>query len=595
VTRRTAVLAALLLALMTDLVLGGCVSLPHTGAVRTRSIDADAGGDTLVDFIPAGPRAGSSPVQLVESFLTAMTATPLDTSVARQFLAPRSRRGWDPARGTVVYSSQQLAAGPPGNESTVTLRLRDVVELDARGGWLGAPTSAHGRDYRLRLTRVHGQWRITDPPDRLLIPRTHLDTQYQQFFLYFVDPSAQVVVPEPVYVPRGTEAPTLLVAGLLRGVAPRLADVERTYLPDASPSPTVTVDREGTAVVPLASEVRSLAGPALRLLFTQLAWTLGQVPGVQQLEVTAGGSPVVLPGSGARVGVDGFTQADPSVAWASTGLFGVRGSRVVELGSQGEDRVSGPFGALPLAPRAVAVDLLGQHVAGVTSDGRSVVAADRDGVPGRAARVSDAHTVYRGGTDVLRPSYDLHGQLWIVDRTRSGARLSVVRQGVARTVRAPGLTGARVQRLLVSRDGTRLVAVVRRGGQDQLLVARVRRDSAGEVVGIVPARRLMIEGAPDRMRDVAWRTPTRLAVLVARSAATSEVLLANIDGSSTPQQLSTDSSLFRGRAVRVLTSPTPATPIYLLTTTGRLFTLSGRGQWTASSIRPGLEAPSFVG
>ena len=600
-TRRTAVLLAVLLALAVDLGTNGCTSLPSTGAVHARSVDDSAGGDALVDFTPAGPRPGANPVHLVESWLTAMTATPLDTSVAREFLTPASRRSWRPTRGTVVYGSQQLAPAPVSPVSVgsvVTLRLRDVVTLGTRGSWLGAPAAGHGLDDRLRLVRVRGQWRIADPPDRLLVPRTHFDTQYQQYQLYFVDQSGQVLVPESVYLPRGTRAPTLLVAGLLRGVAPRLAGVERTYLPGGppgdGPAVKVTVDGEGTAVVPLGAAVRRLDETALRLLFSQLAWTLAQVPSVQRLHVTAGGRPVDLPGAGATVDVDSLTQADPSVAWASTGLFGVRSGRVVSLAGQGEDRVSGPFGALPLVPRAVAVDLLGQHLAGVTSDGRSVLEADRDAAPGRPARVSDAHTVYRG-VDLLRPSYDLQNQLWLVDRTPAGARLSVVRRGVAREVAAPGLTGAVVQRLLVSRDGTRLVAEVRRGGADQLLLARVRRDANGVVLGVVGTRRLRIEGTPDRIRDIAWRTPTKLAVLVAPSAGTSEVLLVNIDGSSTAQQLNTSSSLFRGRAVRVLTSPATGAPLYLLTTTGRLYTLSGRGQWTASSIRPGLSAPTFVG
>ena len=49
--------------------------------------------------------------------------------------------------------------------------------------------------------------------------------------------------------------------------------------------------------------------------------------------------------------------------------------------------------------------------------------------------------VYPRGTDLLRPAYDLYGQLFVVDRTSAGAGLSVVRAGDARTVRAPGLTG----------------------------------------------------------------------------------------------------------------------------------------------------------
>jgi hypothetical protein len=263
--------------------------------------------------------------------------------------------------------------------------------------------------------------------------------------------------------------------------------------------------------------------------------------------------------------------------------------------SQGEERVSGPFGALPLAPRAIAVDPLAQHIAGVSADGRQVLVADRDGVPGRAARLSDTRTVYREGTDVLRPSYDLYGQLWVVDRTSSGARLSVVRGGVAHPLTAPGITGARVTRFVLSRDGTRLVAQVRRGERDELVLARVRRDAKGHVLGVSPARRIVMQGVPEQIRDIAWRTSASLAVLVAPSSGTSEVLLAKVDGSSTATELSTDAALFQGRAERLVTSSSTGSPLLLGTADGRLYQLSGRGRFSPADIRRGLLAPTFVG
>src|SRR5690242_21937782 len=94
--------------------LSGCVSLPREGAVRSVTAEDQADSETLVDYTPGGPKKGSEPVPLVDNWLKAMTATPLNTSVARQFLTSDSRPGWVPERGTLVYGSHTLTSLPSG-------------------------------------------------------------------------------------------------------------------------------------------------------------------------------------------------------------------------------------------------------------------------------------------------------------------------------------------------------------------------------------------------------------------------------------------------------------------------------------------------
>jgi hypothetical protein len=589
-----ALLLGLLLAVTLDVGASACVRLPQDGPVRSVAAQDDAGDESLYDFTPSGPLPGLERVPLVDNFLTSMTATPLSTYVAREFLTASSSRSWVPERGTVVYGTQQLVNGPNG---TVVLRLHDVVELDSRGTWRGDPTGGRGRDYRLRLVKENGEWRIQNPPDRLVIPRAHFDARYEQYLLYFPEQSGQVLVPEPVYAPRDRQTPTLLVAGLLKGPEPALQATERTFFPKGSALDgiSVPVSRDGTAEVPLNHQVLDADDKQLNLVYAQLAWTLGQVPGVKRLQVTVDGTPVDVPHSRDDVGVDGFTEFDPSVAWASSALFGLRDGRVVTLGSGGEDRISGAFGTLPLGLRSIAVDLLGQHVAGVSGDGSRVVESDRDGVPGRPATRDDVGTVYAGGVDVARPVYDLYGQLWLVDRAASGARLSVVRAGTARTIDAPGISGADVTTFSLSRDGTRLVALVRRGGRDVVLVSRVRRDVKGRVLGVGAPHRLDLGRTTGRVRDIAWRTPASLAVLVAPTPDSSQVEVVKVDGSSSAANLSTDPELFRARATRLVTAPARGTPLFVETRDDRLYSLSRNGRWRRSVIEPGLRSPTFVG
>jgi hypothetical protein len=592
VRRRTALAGALLVALGVNVGVEGCVQLPHGGPVKSVSVEDDADGDTLVDYTPAGPKKGTAPIPLVDNFLTSMTATPLNTRVAREFLTSSSRDRWVPERGTVVYGNQQIVSRGRGR---LVLRLRDVVELDGRGAWRGDPTGGHGHDYRLRLVKQDGQWRIDRPPDRLLIPRAHFDTQYQQFLMYFVAKGARVLVPEPVYVPRGRQAPTLLVASLLKGPRPDLG-AERTLVPKGTSLDgiSVPVSREGTAEVPLSDQVLDLGDDQLSTVYAQLSWTLGQVPGVRRVRVTVDGAPVELPGSRGDVAVDGWSVYDPAVSWASASLFGLRSGRLVAIGSGGEENVTGPFGVLRLGLRSIAVDMLGQQVAGVTADGRRVLEGNRDGVAGRRPTRGDVRTVF-AGRDVLQPAYDLYGQLWVVDRADSGARLSVVQRGTARPVTAPGLTGADVRRFVLSRDGTRLVTQVRRDGRDELLVARVRRDSEGRVRGVDQPKALAVSGGPDRIRDIAMSSPATVAVLSGPTGGSSQIVAVKVDGSTSGTTPTAAPQIFAHRATELVASPDPATSLFLQSPSGRLYTLSHTGRWHPSAIESGLRAVTYVG
>ena len=586
-TRRPALL---LLAILSALALTGCVRLPQDGPVRTIAAENPGDADALVDYTPGGPKPGSAPVPLVDNFLAAMTATPLNTFVAREFLASESGRSWVPEQGTVAYGSHRLVSEPGGR---VRLVLGDVVELDDRGTWLGDPTRGRGLSYDLRLVRENGEWRISRPPNRLLVPRTHFDTEYQPYMLYFFEKSAQVLVPEPVYVPRGLQAPTMLVAGLLKGPARNLRGVERTFFPPSTSLDgiSVPVSRDGTAEVPLSDAVLDVDDQQLNLLFAQIAWTLSQIPGVERIRVTVNGTPVDLGGTSVDVRVGSWSEFDPAVAWASTALFGIRDGRVVAVNNGKEESVGGPFGRAPLGLRSIGVDLPAQHVSGVSSDGTRVLESAMNATPGQ----SQVRTVY-AGTDVLCPVYDLYGQVWILDRTASGAQLAVVRAGVPRVVQVPGLSGHAVVRMVLSRDGTRLVAQLRENGRDSLVISRVERDHRGRVRRVSPATPLPLPGEGGAViHGLAWRTPSSVAVLVSPSSGASQLLAVKVDGSAAPEEVNTNAEVFRDDALRLVTSPAVGAPLYIGTATGQLFSLASTGRWTGTNIRPGLVAPVFVG
>ena len=249
---------------------------------------------------------------------------------------------------------------------------------------------------------------------------------------------------------------------------------------------------------------------------------------------------------------------------------------------------------LALGLRSLAVDLLAQHIAGVSSDGRTVLESDRDGVPGRTARAATSAPSTRAPTCSGPPTTSTASS-GSSTAPRAGARVSVVRAGTARPVVAPGVTGAQVDRVTLSRDGTRLVTQVRRGGRDRVLVSRVERDTKGRVTRVGPAQVLPLGGARAR----SWTSPGRgrppWRCWCGRRSTTSQVLLVKVDGSSTAASLETDAELFDGRATRLVASPAPGTPLLLGTADGRLLGLSRTGRWARTAIEPGLGAATFVG
>ena len=53
------------------------------------------------------------------------------------------------------------------------------------------------------MDREDGEWRIAKAPDALIVPRTWFAPRFRQVSLYFFDPTGQILVPEPVFVPSG--------------------------------------------------------------------------------------------------------------------------------------------------------------------------------------------------------------------------------------------------------------------------------------------------------------------------------------------------------------------------------------------------------
>lgn len=568
----------------------GCSALPESGPIHRGSSDKTVEPDDTTRFSAPGPGRGDSRLEVANGFLTAMTANPLTAAVARSFLTTSAQSTWNPNRSTIVY---QVASANDAAGDVVRVRLSDAQRLDSRGGWLG-PTGRGDSRLRLHLVREGGQWRIEDPPDASLIPEWFLEQHYRPFNLYFFDQTERVLVPDRVYVPRGDQTSSTLVRALLSGPGADVAPVTRTeFPPQTQLDLSVPVAPDGTAEVPFNDTLLKLPPQKLTRAVAQLSWTLRQVPGLTRLRLTVEGAPVSLPDGRRDFSVQEGDVFAPTVQGADDQLYGLRKGRVVVIRDSIERAVPGLFGRPGFSLRSIGVRLDGKAIAAVATDGGTVFVGPASGVAtGKKARVSRVYA----GTNVLRPAYDVFGGLWLVDRTGTGSRIRLLAHGMTTTVDVPGISGRRVTAFVLSRDGTRIVAVIDgRGRGDRLVTANLLRSADGTFSRALAATE--IEGVPSDigdLRDVAWRSPNDLAVLGRPSRGRSEVAFVTLDGSpGDPTTVPPDS--LAGNAVALAGSPDSSLPLYLVVPGLPLQRLDPNSRWRSSGIAKGLLAPDYVG
>lgn len=575
--RRT-LIVLLLLGLCT-----ACVRVPDSGDVEVGDERGTSAQDSGFPYDPRPPQPGERATEIVQHFLDAMMANPTTTAVAKQFLSEQARESWHPDRAMITYDDIVT----PQGSNDVSVTLLNANHLNGRGVWQGRlPEKESVLDFE--MTVEDGEWRIDDPPDAMVVSDEFFETRYRQVSLYFLDPTAKVVVPEPVFVPRGGQLSAVLMRGLLLGPGPSLGGVTRSYIPDdLSLDLSSPVSPDGVAEVSLRGEAAGLDAESVELMTVQIAWTLRQDPSVRRVRLTINDTPVTVSGTSSDFDVDLGEAYTPVGAGSSQSLFALRDNRMISSIGGGENRVAGPFGTSDQELRSVSVNLDASQVAGVSTEGSSVVLAPVDDDPEHPAE-----TIVTDGTNVLTPAWDVSGRLWMVDRTTRGAAVSYWFKGRRHRVRVPGITGEAVTRFLVSRDGTRLIAVLRRPRGDVVVQSRLMlngsrvRGTRAEVV-----RR--DAGETVRIRDLDWHSPTELVAARVITDELSQITTFSVDGSNAVQSSDVPVELVRDKVVRLISSPDAATNPWAIAASGRIYDLSPD---TAGDAPPeGLRSLTFVG
>lgn len=561
--------------------LTGCVQMPTSGPVVESEVSGDSDDAPGISYDPRPPQEGAPAADIVDGFLEAMQATPIGTTVARQFLSREAAETWVPDEQIITYA--ELGDVSAGTE--VRVPLTDVNRYDERGAW---ERTQAGATLSLGLVEEDGEWRIDEVPDALIVPETWFGDWYERASLYYFDPSAEVLVPEPVFAPRGDQFASSLVRGLVTQPTDEEADVVRTSFP---PGPTQGLSVpivSGIARVALSGDPDTADDETADRMRAQLAWTLRQDDRINAIELSVGGEAFGVTGS-PQFGLEFGSGYDPNGSDLSTEMFALDRGLVV-AGSLGAfEATSGPLGQQDLGLRSISVSIDGSRVAGVAGDGTTLVSAPTEAPSGEVA------TLVSGAVDLAAPGWDHRGRAWVLDRGAGSARVYLVADGAAREVVVPGISGRRVTRLLVSRDGTRLVAVRRGPKVDTVLSGRIRHDTSGAVIGFTPLTPLAVPVEGDaRVRDIAWRSPTAVSVL---SDITTGSLVRTVSVDGAPGEITTTgTSRPRGPNRVLVSSPVDrpvSTEVYALA--GRAVTSLSRPERTVPDLPAGLTSLTYVG
>ncbi|MCB0912540.1 MAG: GerMN domain-containing protein, partial [Propionibacteriaceae bacterium] len=504
------------------LALAGCATVPTSGPVENHSPQA-TGVNSGVRVDPLPPADGASQLLVVEGFLHAMGTYQPDYAVARQYLTESASRSWHPESGVQVYAD---GFPPTETETSVVLSVRLTGTMDAAGSYAPVSTEAPllRQDFDL-IKNEAGQWRINNPPEGLLVSRYAFTTGFVGVSLYFVDPDATVLVPDPRFFATGEQTLVETVRALLDGPSDWLAPAVRKTVTSGVTVSTVSVDSAGTAEVALGGAAVRLNDDQRRILLAELAYTLTGFSQVSGIRVTVGADTWRDDSGQAIIRPDTFSELSPVGSPAQRTLYLVKDRKL--------QRLSDPSAWDDFADVEVGFSRPEQIAVNPAQDEATATAADGSRLTSSKIGTDKATVLRTGESGLLRPDYARNGELWSPSASGpDGLQVFKGNQRLKVRIGTDPVPDVPVRALSVSPDGVRVAMVVSQGGLGIVGLARVER-SEGQVTlsGWTVVDLQAITGNPGEAMDVGWSSATDLVVLQAGEDETS-VLRVSQDGAT---------------------------------------------------------------
>ncbi|HYP72693.1 MAG TPA: LpqB family beta-propeller domain-containing protein, partial [Microbacterium sp.] len=435
-SRRLAFLGAVL---ALAVALTACGGLPTSGPVNAgRPVSDDESGGEVV-FLPDGPAPDATPQQIVEGFIAAGSGPRGNWETAKEFLAPEFTT-WDPGASVTIY-----APGDRGleevSESEFVLSVTPLATVDAAGE---LSTPGEPGEIALGFTLAEqsdGQWRITKAPDGIVLDRSLFSAVFSAYALQFFDPTWTYLVPDERWFPRLYARTNIAEALVNGGPSPWLAASVATAFTDGARLAVATVPLSAdVAQVSLEEGARQLDGAILDRMQTQLEASLATA-NVDAVDMLVDGQLLAaeaVPVQTTRVDARPLVRTADAFGFAS-------GTTVEEIAGLSEVivQVDATDIEVNASRTAAAVRQTNGAVVRVSGDGGIDPVDDRAGL--------------------VAPSIDPFDYLWTVPSATPGAVVATGADGAAIDIPDAWTGAVQVLAKRVSRDGTRLAAVVRAG------------------------------------------------------------------------------------------------------------------------------------
>lgn len=499
------------LALVLLMTLAGCASIPTSGPVEVAPGFQDE-PEAGVQVAPEPPQPNSSPRTVVEGFLQAMANYQPGYQVARQYLAEDVAESWRPESQVLIYADGYSVATTP-DSATLTAPLYGRIAAD---GSFSRMQRTLKLDFGLERN-AEGEWRISRPPDGVVMTQYTFENFYSSVNTYFFDPTFARLVPDQIFLPRNNRTPTTLLQALLRGPTTWLDPAVETAVPPQTRLnvQSASLADDGVVEISLTDQVLGLDDERRTYLITQMLMTLRQLPEVTGLRITVNGEPYPVPQQDERgvVPVTVATSLAPEGP-RSEQVFGLSRDGVVEVVDGPNDSamlpVTGPLARQPAAS-SLAVSQDATQGAVVSQDDTSLVVAPFTG--------ERSTVLVNDNTDLLRPDFvgTATPELWFVG-VRDGHQQVGMWDGTqTQRVDTDIIGNARIVNFAIAPDGVRFAAVRElASGQREVGFGLIDRADARPVLSGWRSLTLSEAGQTPDLRpvDIGWTSDTDVAVLV---------------------------------------------------------------------------------
>lgn len=467
--------------------LAACSGLPTSGKVNYGLSTADAPDSEDISFLlPDSPQPGATPEQIVEGFIRAGSGPGAGArwDRAREFLTPQFSDVWDPTAGVLVDVFEDRTPTEL-DEGAVSMSITAVATVDDQGAYERAEVSE--RVLSFELTQVGGEWRISAAPDGVVLDRDEFPRVFHGYSVMYFDPTWQYLVPDSRWYPTMSAANEIALA-LNAAPSAWLAESVKPAFPEGVEVVT-TVRLPGNAYeVELSDTALAVDRETIDRMYTQLRASLATA-GVTDVELTVQSAPL----DAEAVEVRSTRVPGAPLVLTEEGFGFLAGGAEIEP-IPGLSEIVEDF-----APVAIQV-----------GPEREAAAVRQPGAVS-IVRVDETYDVLDSREGLIDPSIDPFDIVWTVPRDQPGG-LQAYLPDLTPVVVADAWPGATaVHAMSVSRDGTRIAAVVTAGGRTELWISGIVRgaDQVPERLGD-PVQLATVDGAS---RGVVWLDDLSVGVL----------------------------------------------------------------------------------